>query len=76
MSYNNYNKFQKKEDKVGLKDYTILLQNLLNRATEVELHNAKLENRKADVELISGELDKLLKVAGGKLAAFINKNKE
>jgi hypothetical protein len=42
--------------------FQIILQNLTHRATDIELHNAKLENRLAKVENIEADLNVLGKM--------------
>jgi hypothetical protein len=56
------------------KEYLILLQNLMNRAVEIELHNAGIENRKTSADGISRALDYVLSLIKTKLIDFSNKN--
>jgi hypothetical protein len=56
-----------------LKDFTILLQNLLNRATDIEIGNAAIEKRVVKFENIEANLATLKKLAGGEIAAHAAK---
>lgn len=52
------------------RDKIILLQNLLNRATEIELHNAAFEKRKADVIQVNELLKNAIKIFQARIKDF------
>lgn len=56
-----------------IRDYTILLQNLFNRATEIEIHNATIEKRKVDVNKIEENLGEVGALVHKKIEAFKSK---
>lgn len=49
------------------KDKLILLQNLLNRATEISLHNAALEKKKVDVLELNETVKNIIKIFKARL---------
>lgn len=49
------------------KDKLILMQNLLNRATEVSLHNAAVDKRKVDVVEINDVAKNMIKIFKARL---------
>ena len=53
-----------------IKDYTILLQNLFNRATEIEIHNATIEKRKVDLNKVEENLKEVGTLVHKKIEAF------
>lgn len=52
------------------KSKLILLQNLLNRAVDLEIADASTEGRDTDIDNIEDRLNELAKLVGKKIAKF------
>lgn len=57
------------------RSYQIVLQNLLNRATDIEIHNASIEKRVADIKNIEKNLGDVGTLFMKKIKAFANAGK-
>lgn len=55
------------------REYKIIIQNLLNRAVETELHNALLEDRVVDYVAIRENLSEFKKILGEEIKKFNDK---
>lgn len=52
------------------KSKLILLQNLMNRAVDIEIADAAVDNRSVDIDRIEDRLTELSKVVGQRIAKF------
>ena len=59
---------------LSLQDAKILLQNLLNRATDTAIQNAKAENRKVDTKEVEALVVEFKNIYGKFLKEFAEKN--
>lgn len=55
------------------REFKIIIQNLLNRALEVEIHNAQLEDRIVDYVAVRENLTEFKKILGEELKKFNDK---
>jgi len=59
---------------IDLKEFTILAQNILNRATEIELSTAERELRIPKIDNIKSNFSELKNFVGIEIVQFLKKN--